>query len=140
MLPDINLVVTELKLYNSMFADGRIGTMTLDELADLSVKISAYKVFLGEHVAALERDADLAEAHYELVREQAYKTTRQSGATGADSDNAKRIESAEQKAAWIDAKYQFKVVANLWRDTSSILDTLRSRLSYKKVELGESKR
>ncbi|BCW78306.1 hypothetical protein [Arthrobacter sp. NicSoilC5] len=140
MKPEIELLVAELTLFNSMFADGRIGSMTLDELADLSVKISAYKVFLGEHVAALERDADLAEAHYELVREQAYRDTRKSGATGADSDNAKRIQSAIEKEAWIDAKYQFKVVSNLWRDTSSLLDTLRSRLSYEKIELGEAKR
>ncbi|MET3349004.1 UNVERIFIED_ORG: hypothetical protein ABID57_000673 [Arthrobacter sp. UYEF1] len=132
--------MTELKLYNSMFADGRIGTMSLDELADLSVKIAAQKLFLGEHVALLERDADLTEAHYELVREQAYKATRESGKTGADSDNAKRIESTDEKAAWIETKYQYKVVANLWRDTSSLLDTLRSRLSYKKAELGEAKR
>ena len=139
MLPEIDNVVNELRLYNSMFADGRVGTMSLDQLADLSVKISAYKVFLGEHVAQLERDADLAEAHYELTREQAYKDARAAGKTGADSDNAKRIASSDHKLASIETKYQYKIVANLWRDTDALIDTLRSRLSYKKSEMREAR-
>jgi len=136
--PDISEVVAAVRKYNEQFADGTIRLADLDQLSNVATRLGAYKVYLGEYLAELERDADLAEAHREQVRERAYRDAREGGKTQADSDNIKRLEGDLATAEWIEAKYQFKTVANLWRDSDRLIDTLRSRLSYKKTEMRDS--
>lgn len=138
MKPDIQEVVAKVRAYNRQFEDGTIRLANLDQLSNIATRLSSYKIYLGEYVAELERAADLAEAKREQVREKAYRDARNDKATQADADNIKRLQGESATQEWIEAKYQYKTVANLWRDIDNLIDTIRSRLSYKKQEYRDS--
>ncbi len=115
-----------------------------DYVANLIVKLASYNATLGQYVADLDRDADLAEAHYEMKRETAYRDARlgeddsNKKTTVADADNAKRLESAEEKEVAIQMKHQYRVASILRADAANLIDALRSKLSYMKQERNNS--
>lgn len=135
--PPVDELVTDLRLSADLFADSSISSMTGDAVSELIVNLAAKRTYLGEYVAYYQRDADLAEAHYEQTREEAYRAAREAGRSGVDADSAKRLAAVEPREAAIKAKYQATLVKNLWNDIDNLIDTLRSRLSYLKSEANQ---
>lgn len=112
-----------------------------DYISNLIVKLASYNASLGQYVADLDRDSDLAKAHYEITREGVYKEAREEKdeethkkTTVADADNRKRLEAADEEQEWIQAKYRFRVASILRADVGGLIDALRSKLSYMKQE------
>jgi hypothetical protein len=118
-----------------------------DYISNLIVKLASYNASLGQYVADLDRDSNQAEAHYELNRELAYKSARETlvvttrgekETTVADADNAKRIASESERQEYIQARHRYRVAAILREDVSNLIDALRSKLSYMKQEKNNS--
>lgn len=115
-----------------------------DYISNLIVKLASYNASLGQYVADLDRDSNMAEAHYEMNRELAYKSARETlvttskgtekETTVADADNAKRIASEDERQEFIQARHRYKVAAILREDVANLIDALRSKLSYMKQE------
>lgn len=145
----LNEVVTELQKYNQIINTNKIGAMSGDDVSKLVLKLASYNTTLGEGVAEAERAADFAEASYELKKEQAYKqarsVTRQdpkgklTETTVADADNFKRLESQDEKGAWIEAKYSARLLLLLHNDTKELIGAARSRLSFLKHDQEQSR-
>lgn len=143
---NLDEVVKELQKYNEILNTQKIGMMTGDDVSKLVLKLAGYNSTLGEYVADAERAADYAEASFDLKKEQKYKEARtelkfidpvsgnEKAYTADDSDNYKRLESMDEKGAWIEAKYQARVLLLLHNDTRELIGAARSRLSYLKAE------
>lgn len=132
--PAVDDLVSELRLTADLFADGEVEGMNGDAISALIVRLAAQKTYLGEYVAAYQRDSDVHAAAYDHAKELAFKDAKQGGATDKASDNAKRLAASDLRDTAIKAKYQAALVTNLWRDTDKLIETLRSRLSYLKTE------
>lgn len=135
---NLDEVVTELRQYIGIINAKKIGEMSGDDLSKLVVKLASYNSTLGEYVADAERAADYAEASFDLKKEKAYAEARKKDEKVADSDNIKRLESMDEKGAWIEAKYQYKVLAILRADVNNLIDAIRSRLSFIKSDKEKS--
>lgn len=132
-------VVTELQKYNQVINTNKIGSMSGDDVSKLVLKLASYNSTLGEGVAEAERAADFAEASYEMKKEKAYKTARNKDNTVADADNFKRLESQDEKGAWIEAKYNARLLLLLHNDTKELIGAARSRLSFLKHDQEQSR-
>lgn len=129
---DLNSLVKELRQYLSLLNVQQMNDLDGDTLSRLAPKLASMNGTLGGYVAQAERDADLAEYHYDLSREKAYKDAREGGATVADADNIKRLAHQDKKEEAIKLRYNHRVLQLLRRDVENLMDHLRSRLSYMK--------
>lgn len=148
--PDFKQVVDEIQRIIQYFVDNKVADIQDgDYVANLIVKLASYNATLGTFVADLERAADMAEAHADLVKEQKYKearrdmkfkdtTGKEKAYTQDDADNYKRLESQDEKAAWLEAKYAYRLASILRADVRNLTDALRSKLSYMKQDRQDS--
>ena len=127
--------VTEIKKILDLFKDKKyITSLDMDAISRLQVSLAVHNARLGELVAKAEKVSKEATANYEFKREGIYYEHRQSGKTGADSDNLKRIEAEPDRQFAIICEYNFKLVANLRKDVMNLIEAVRSRLSLLKDE------
>lgn len=135
---NLDELVKEIRGYIDILNVKKIGEMNGDELSKLVVRLASYNSSLGEFVASSERDADLAEAYYEITREKAYKHARTQDNGVGDAENIKKIASENEKVAYLEAKYQYKVLSILRQDVNNLIDAIRSRLSWLKTDKEQS--
>ena len=127
--------VTDIKKILALFNDKKyITSLDMDAISRLQVSLAVHNARLGEMVAKDEKISKEATANYEFKREQIYYNHRQSGKTGADSDNLKRIEAESDRQFAIEREYEFKLKANLRKDVMNLIEAVRSRLSLLKDE------
>lgn len=150
LTPEQATVIGEIQKIIQYFIDNKVASIQDgDYVANLIVKLASYNATLGTFVADLERAADMGEAHFDLVKEQRYKearrnlkfkdtTGKEKAYTQDDADNFKRLESQDEKGAWLEAKYAYRLASILRADAKNLIDALRSKLSYMKQERQDS--
>lgn len=133
----LETLVKELRDYLDILNVKRVADLDGDAISRLAVKLASYNSTLGQYVAQAEREADLAEMGYEMSREKAYTEARSAGKTIADSDSLKRTAVKDLRENAIKLKYNHRLLQILRSDVGSLIDTLRSRLSYLKSEAND---
>lgn len=146
---DLDGLIKEIRTITDWFVENKISEVQDgDYISNLIVKLASYNASLGQYVADLDRDADLAKARFEMKREGIYKEARDGEkdedgklrrATIADADNLKRLEASTEEQEAIEAKHRFKVALILRQDVANLIDALRSKLSYMKQERENTK-
>lgn len=125
-------LVKDLQQYLSILNIKQMNELDGDALSRLAPKLASMNATLGGYVAQAERDADLADFHYDIAREEAYRDARLDKKTVADADNIKRMAHQEKREQAINLKYNHRVLQLLRKDVENLVDQLRSRLSYLK--------
>lgn len=145
MNKNLDELVKEIRDILNYYQDNKISReQSGDNLANQMVKLASLNASLGEHVADLEREADIADAHYEWTKESRYKELRNQVEVDdkgkkitiaiGDAEHRAKADAKEDRDLAIEAKYKYRVHQILRTDTANYIDTLRSKLSYMKQE------
>lgn len=105
-----------------------------DWLSQAVVKLATLNSFLGEHVAEAYYDAATHEAGYKTARERIKLEHLSKGTTASEAESQKYVETELELENWNRAVYIHKVLQIKRADTSELIDTIRSRLSYMKID------
>lgn len=105
-----------------------------DWLSQAVVKLATLNSFLGEHVAQAFYDASTYEAGYKTAREKIKLEHLSKGTTASEAESQKYAETEDELERWNHAAYMHKLLQIKRADTSELIDTIRSRLSYMKAE------
>lgn len=105
-----------------------------DWLSQAIVKLATLNSFLGEHVAQAFYDSATYEAGYKTLREQKKLEYLTKGKTASEAESRKIDDTEEELERWNRAAYTHKLLQIKRADTSELIDTIRSRLSYMKIE------
>jgi hypothetical protein len=109
-----------------------------DWLSQAVVKLATLNSFLGEHVAQAFYDASTYEAGYKTAREKIKLEHLSKGTTASEAESQKYAETEDELERWNHAAYMHKLLQIKRADTSELIDTIRSRLSYMKSERDHS--
>lgn len=103
-------------------------------LANLLPRLASYYATLGPMLADTERDSDLAEAQYKLVRETAIADTKAAGDTDKESAAKAVITAHGDYLEHIARKHKARLIFLTRQSISLTIDSVRSKLSYLKTE------
>lgn len=132
-------VVADIDALRDKVYDGKKWTDG-EMMSQAIVKLSALNSFLGEHVASAEYDAITHDALYRHAREaRKLEAMNKQHTTASEAESVKIVETQDMLEAYNKSYYVHKLLQNKRRDTSEFIDALRSRLSFMKIEMGESK-
>lgn len=111
------------------------------------VSLASLNSTLGVFVAEYEREASLKSAHAKLAAEQikleimrGENKDYDDAKSAAYADTAKVIATAEEAEAAVQASYNHRVLQIKRVDTHELVEAMRSRLSYLKQEMLDSKK
>lgn len=131
-------VITEIDKVRASLSP--IARATPEVLSQAVVQLAALNSFLGEHVATAEFNANNEDARYRHAREKLkIDSMNKAGITASEAESIKVVDSKPLLDITNKAIYIHKLLANKRRDTSELIDALRSRLSFVKIEMGESR-
>jgi hypothetical protein len=105
-----------------------------DWLSQAIVKLATLNSFLGEHVAQAFYDASTYEAGYKVMREKKKLEHLERGATASEAESRKIDDTEMELERWNQSAYVHKILQIKRSDTSELIDTIRSRLSYMRTE------
>lgn len=105
-----------------------------DWLSQAAVKLATLNSFIGEHVAQAFYNAATYEAGYKLQREKKKLEYLDKGTTASEAESRKIDDTEEELERWNHSTYMHKLLQIKRADTSELIDTIRSRLSYMRVE------
>ncbi len=104
-------------------------------LSQAVVKLATLNSYLGEYVAQAFYDAATAEASYKTTREQKkLEVLKDKTKTASEAESQKYADTEEELEKMNQAAYNHKLLQIKRSDTSELIDTIRSRLSYMRVE------
>jgi hypothetical protein len=103
-------------------------------LSQAVVKLATLNSFVGEHVAQAFYDAATYEAGYKTARERIKLDHLNKGTTASEAESQKYAETEMELEKWNHASYMHKLLQIKRTDTSELIDTIRSRLSYMKID------
>lgn len=134
-------IVNEIDKVRDMLYDGKRWTPTDGELMSQAiVKLAALNSSLGEHVATAEYDANTVDAVYRHTRESIkLQSMNEKKTTASEAESIKIVETEDMLEKYNKAAYVHKLLQNKRKDTSEFIDALRSRLSFMKIEMSESR-
>lgn len=138
---DVSVVVADIDALRDKIFDGNKWTPADGEMMSQAiVKLASLNSFLGEHVATAEFDANALEAAYKFRREGIkLESMNARKTTATEADSVKIVETQPELEDYNRAVYVHKLLQNKRKDTSDFIDALRSRLSFMKIEMNESK-
>ncbi len=119
--------IRDLVLSNKKWADP-------EWLSQAVVKLATLNSFLGEHVAQAFYDSSTYEAGYKTTREKIKLSHLGKGTTASEAESQKYAETEDELERWNHAAYMHKLLQIKRADTSELIDTIRSRLSYMRSE------
>lgn len=136
-LPELVKEITTLVEYCNTH---KVSNLTGEELKNLVLKLASYNASLGPQVANLEREADLAEAHYDWMKEKIYKEERSKDGKISvdDAKSSARLETLDDRKDYLDKKFAYRSHAILRADVNNLIDACRSALSFLRQERDKS--
>ena len=111
-------------------------------LSRVVVKLAVLNSNLGEKVAEAERKADTAEAKLKVKREQIKKDVMEGKkgdkTTAAFAESVRQIETDHENKKYLLLKYTARLFSIKRIDTNNLIDAIRSRLSFIKMDREKS--
>ncbi len=131
--------VNEVLKISKMFLDDGFKSLDGNELTELSVRLAAYKVYLGEAESISREQAEKSEFHLETVKDQVFTEARKSGSSVADAETLKRTRTERHRLQAITSRQQYRRISNLYNDCKYLLEAIRSLVIHLQQEKAESK-
>lgn len=129
---NLNELVRELQQYLDILNVKQMNELDGDALSRLAVKLASYNATLGTFVADAERESGIADTAYEMAQIRAYKKLKDEGKSDTAANALRKDLCQEEARNATEMKHNHRVLQLLRSDTSNLIDTLRSRLSYLK--------
>lgn len=117
----------------------KMDAWTGDELSRAMSELAMYKMSLGSYVAELERDYSNVNVARKLSFARQVKKSRDMKLTVGESEQLARIFNEDLYSQENEAKYNYEVVRNLYRDTNELISTFQSRLAFLRSEQFQQK-
>lgn len=101
-------------------------------LSILLLKLVSHYATLGPIVAEAEKEADTADVHYKVVREQTKLDSIKAGETVKASEAKGLVQSLADQEYHIELKYKARLLFLTRQNLDKTIDAIRSRLSFMK--------
>jgi len=132
---EINEIVNKILDIRNSLATRKMRDWTGEDLTAAILELSILKMSLGRFIAGIEDEKNQQETHRKKLEAIEYFKNREDKQSTRDSELNARLDTIDELKKELKLESQVKDLRILREDTSTLIDTIRTRISFLKKEM-----